>query len=409
MAGRLVLRGCDALVGPDLELRVGVDIAVEDDLVVEIGTGLQDAGAEIDARGQLAVPGLVNCHTHIGDAAFFGRAFGHDPADLLWPPDGLRHRWMAESGPDVVRAGIRSALEIMIGSGTVLFADFREQGVAGVRLLRQAMAGLAVQAIVFGRHENFPLHQDAELVANTAGLGEDQLRDVDRILDEAAGFSPLWANDTTDLGLRQTAERVRARGGRLATHAGETPVYRDTSRARTGSGDVERVVEHLKPDFVVHMTSALTEEFGLLREAGTPVVMCPRTQAALGIGLPPFLEALDAGVLVGLGTDNAMLTMPDLLAEMSFYYRALRAATGQSARPLAEELLRAATVDGARILGVSETHGHIDVGRPAHLFLLDRTGPGLRHVEDPVVAVACAASAADVRLVLIGGEVAHRQ
>src|SRR5699024_22785 len=210
----------------------------------------------VDATGFIAVPWLINCHTHIGDAAFYGSAFGIDPSELLWPPDGYRHRWMSEARPRTVERGIVSALGIMAQSGTVMFADFREQGIAGTRLLRKIVAALPIDAIIYGRHERFPLHTERALRANTEGLNTSQRDDIGAMVEIADGFSPLWANDTTDIGLAETARIVRAHGGRLATHAAETPSYRAISRERTGEGDIERIINHLMPDFVVHLTSA---------------------------------------------------------------------------------------------------------------------------------------------------------
>lgn len=314
---------------------------------------------------------------------------------------------MSDAGPRTVERGIASALGIMAQSGTVLFADFREQGIAGARLLRDIVEPLPIDALIYGRHERFPLHTEHELRVNTEGLNASRRDDIGAMLEIADGFSPLWANDTTDVGLAETARIVRAHGGRLATHAAESPSYRSISRERTGAGDIERIINHLMPDFVVHLTSATRDEMDLVAAAGIPAVMCPCTQAALGIGIPPLNVALHQGLMVGLGTDNAMLTMPDLLEEMAFYFRALRGVTRQTKAPLATQILRAATVDAARVLDISATHGHLAAGRPAHLFLLDASSPLVRYADSPVAGVVCGASRADVGLTLAHGQIAY--
>lgn len=397
------IRDCSVVVGVDLSLRADVDIVVQGGMVTDIGPGA--AKGQGPSCPELVVfPGLLNGHTHLGDACLAGRGFGRDPDSLLWPPDGFRHRWMAEEGRAAVVRGMRNALVHAASSGTVAVADFRENGLDGVRQLREAADGVGVETIIFGRHEHFPLHSDADLEANSAELSADQLAEIGRVLDEADGFSPLWANDTTDAGLGQTARLVRGRGKRLATHAGETARYRETSRRRTGTGDVERILRQVAPDFIVHMTSATREEFRLLAEADTPVVMCPRTQAALGIGIPPMLDALDEGVAVALGTDNAMATPPDILGEMVFYARALRAQAHDAARPTAKQLLTAATVTPAAMLGLADTHGQVDVGRPATFFLFDTSAPHLRDFRDPVTALVTVGQSADVTATVVAGE-----
>lgn len=397
------IRDCSVIVGADLSLRTGVDLVVQGGVVAEIGPGAAK-GSGPSCPDLVVFPGLLNAHTHLGDACLAGRGFGRDPDSLLWPPDGLRHRWMAEEGRAAVVRGMRNALSHAAASGTVAVADFRENGLDGVRQLREAAADVGVQAIIFGRHEHFPLHSDAELEANTAELSADQLAEIDRVLDEADGFSPLWANDTTDRGLAQTARLVRGRGKRLATHAGETARYRETSRRRTGAGDVERILRYVAPDFIVHMTSATRDEFRLLAAADTPVVMCPRTQAALAIGIPPMLDALDEGVTVALGTDNAMATPPDILGEMVFYARALRAQAHDATRPTAKQLLTAATLAPAAMLGLEDTHGQIDVGRPATFFLFDTSASHLRDFRDPITALVAVGQSADVAATVVAGQ-----
>lgn len=402
MSTSFSLRDCAVVVGRDLSLRSGVDLVVRNGVVADIGPGA--ARGEGPSCPELVVfPGMVNAHTHLGDACLAGRGFGKDPESLLWPPDGFRHRWMAEVGRAAVVAGMHHALRHMAASGTVAVADFRENGLDGVRQLREASVGTGVETVIFGRHGQFPLHSDRELFENTVGLSAEQRREIDFVLDEADGFSPLWANDTTDRGLEETARAVRARGKRLATHAGETARYREISRSRTGSGDIERILRHAKPDFIVHMTSATRDEFRLLAEAGVPAVMCPRTQAMLGIGIPPMLDALDEGVTVALGTDNAMMTPPDILGELRFFARVLRAQTRDSTRPTAAQLLAAATVAPAEMLGLGDAFGQVDVGRPATFLLLDTSAPHLRDFRDPMTALVTAAQTADVAATCVAG------
>ncbi len=407
MADRLVLRGCGCIEGPKLVFRPDVDLVVEDGTVAAIGEG-RGSGEGVDARGLVAIPGLIDAHTHLGDAAFAGRGFGLTPESLLWPPDGLRHRWMQEAGREAVVAGMRRALQSMLAAGTVAFADFREQGADGVVQLREAMAGVPIFGMIFGRFSRFPVQSPGELARNSGGLGDDQLSEIDDVLQVADGFSPLWANDVTDRGLAEIAQRVRLRGGRLATHAGETGDYRRISSERTGRGDVERVIREVQPDFIVHMTVATREEFRLLAQADTPAVMCPRTQGALGHGIPPMMLARETGVTIALGTDNAMLSSPDMLAEMSFYSRAIRGVSGDVSRPTAREMLATTTTDAASTLGISDTHGQLAVGRPATFVLVDMASCRLRSFTDPITALVTATESADVMETYVNGRLAYR-
>lgn len=402
MAERLVLRQCAAVVTADLRLRREVGLVVEDGIFTEIGHGPTGSDGSL-APGLVAVPGMINCHTHLGDSAFADRGFGMPPGPLLWPPDGARHRWMAEADPQLLVDAMRTSARLMLSSGTVAFTDFREQGVAGIAALREAVDGLPIDAIILGRPAGFPLHTEEELAANEVQLSQATQQEIVEILHAGDGFSLVWANDTTDPGLHQIRELRGEHGGRLAIHAGATGRYRELSLSRTGRSDVARVAELLRPDFVVHMTAATPEEFGILAAAGIPVVMCARTQAALGQGIPPLVLALEQGVTVALGTDNAMISAPDLLAELNFFARALRGSTGDPSKPTAAQLLAAVTTDAARTLGLDSRLGWIDVGREATFFLLDTTTDNLRYSRDPVAALVTRATAADIRAVFVKG------
>ncbi|WP_033290654.1 amidohydrolase family protein [Amycolatopsis jejuensis] len=400
-SGRLVLRDVACVAGPELRLVPGADLVAEDGVL----TAIEPTGA--GGSGLVAFPGFLNCHTHIGDAAFADRAYGLSPRQLLWPPDGLRYRWMAETSRKDQVDAMRSAARQMLATGTVAFADFREQGRTGTEMLREALDGLPLRGLILGRAQRYPLHSDEELQANASGLDAARTADIASTLEVADGFSLVWANDTTDTGLAQIRALCDQHDARLAVHAGASARFRDVSRARTGASDVERVVRHLRPDFVVHMTDGTPEEFALLAEAGIPVVMCPRTQAAFGEGIPPLLTALDSGVSVALGTDNVMASGPDLLAELNFFSRVLRAVGDDVARPTATELLATVTTAAAKALRLDDTLGQLTPGYEASFFLLDLTTDNLRHSHDPVAALISRATPADIRAVVVAGQVVH--
>lgn len=414
LGSEYVLTGAHVIAGEDLRLLSPGYVHVRDGVVVDVGEGAPpvprgEAGPRvIDLAGHLMMPGLINCHTHIGDAVVKELGYGV-PSDvnLLWQPDGLRHVRMGAMGRDERVSGIRAALRRALATGTVALADFRERGVDGVAELREAAEGLPIRCLAFARHTSFPLHDEGALLANVDGLTEAQLAEVDAGLDVAEGFSPLWANDTTDLGLSQIAGRVRGRGKLLATHAGETDQYREISISRTGQGDVERIVEFLAPDFVVHMTSATDEELDLAVASGLPLVTCARTQAALGYGIPPFVRAAERGAVLGLGTDNAMISSPDLLAELEFMSRSLRSVAGDPAVISARRLLSAVTIDAARILKLDHMLGSLSIGKSASLLVVDMESDNLVGSVAPIASIVDRASPTDLRAVLVDGKLAY--
>ena len=207
--------------------------------------------------------------------------------------------------------------------------------------------------------------------------------------------------------MAQVATQVRSLDGLLALHVAESPPYRETSIERTGQSDVHRVVDHLQPDFAVHLTFATPEEMQRLAEAGIPGVCCPRNHAVIGLGIPRFDLMLEAGMNVAIGTDNVILASPDPLAEIQFASRVIRALRADPSFPTASEMLKMITMNPARILGVDHERGSIEVGKRADLVLIDATTGNLAPVSDAVAALVNRATAADIRAVFNNGALAH--
>jgi cytosine/adenosine deaminase-related metal-dependent hydrolase len=403
------LTGAAILAGDDLSLIKRGYVSVADGVITAVGEGHPANGAKsIDLAGRLLVPGFINGHTHLGDSICKERGYGlPSGTNLLWAPCGLRFKWMAEHTREARIAAMRRAIEGMIATGTVAFADFRENGVGGVTELREACAGSPITGLIYARFGGEPAQTAEELAGNTARLSADRLRELDECLAVADGFSPVWANELTDPALAQVTARVRASGKRLATHAIETPLYRELSVKRTGRGDVERILDIVQPDFLVHMTNATPHELELVGRAGIPLVLCPRGQAALANGFPPLKGARDAGIKLALGSDNAMLNTADALKEMDFMARTTPAVTGDSGAVQAIELLRAATIGGARTLGLSDRLGSIAAGKSASLIVFDTTTPNFANSADLAASVVLSAAQVDIEAVLINGVPAY--
>ncbi len=403
------LSGATILAGDDLSLIKRGFVSVADGVITAVAEGDPANGAtSIDLTGHLLVPGFINGHTHLGDSICKERGYGLPAGtNLLWAPCGLRFKWMAEYTREARVAAMRRAIDGMIATGTVAFADFRENGVGGVTELREACAGSPITGLIYARFGGEPAQTADELAGNTARLSADRLRELDECLAVADGFSPVWANELTDPALAQVTARVRESGKRLATHAIETPIYRELSVKRTGRGDVERILDIVQPDFVVHMTNATPRELELVGRAGIPLVLCPRGQAALANGFPPLKGARDAGITLALGSDNAMLNTADALKEMDFMARTTPAVTGDSGAVQALELLRAATIGGARTLGLADRLGSIAVGKSASLIVFDTTTPNFANSADLAASVVLSAAQVDIQAVLINGVAAY--
>jgi cytosine/adenosine deaminase-related metal-dependent hydrolase len=404
-----VLQGGIVLAGPEFEVLDPGYLVVEGGRISEMGAGrpADRSGTLLDARHAILAPAFINAHTHVSDGMIKEVGFGRDYWELIMPPDGIRHRALRETTPAELASAIGDALEGMLASGTLTFVDFREGGRAGVHALRRAAAGHPVRAVAMGRFRGYPPQAIEHLERNAGRLTDEELAEVDGVLEIADGFSLVTANDLTDEGLRQVAERVRARGGLLGVHAAEAPGYRTIALSRTGRGDVPRLLDHLRPDFVVHLTQATEDELDALARARVPAVVCPRIQGVMGLGVPRFDWMLERGMVVALGTDNLMLCAPDLLRELEYGSRVVRALRKSATYPSARQLLQMITVNPARILGRDHEIGSLEPDKLADVVVFDARSPNLRPVHDPVATLVNRAEARDIAAVLRQGRVVY--
>jgi cytosine/adenosine deaminase-related metal-dependent hydrolase len=404
-----VLQGGIVLAGADFEVLDPGYLVIEGGRITEVGPGRPGdrSGVVLDARHTIVAPAFINAHTHVADGIIKEVGFGHEYWDVIMPPDGLKHRALKQTAPDDVTTAIADALDCMLATGTLTFVDFREGGRSGVDVLRRASAASPVRAVALGRFGAYPPQPVEQLERNAGRLTDANLAEVEAILEVADGFSLVTGNDLTDEALEQVGTFVRQRGRLLAVHAAEAPGYRTISLTRTGRADVPRVLEHLRPDFVVHLTLATVDELDSVAKAGVPAVVCPRIQGVMGLGVPRFDWMLERGMLVALGTDNLMLCGPDLLRELEYSSRVVRALRTSATYPSARQLLQMVTINPARILGRDREIGSLEPGKSADVVVFDARSPNLRPVRDPVATLVNRADGRDVAAVLREGLVVH--
>jgi cytosine/adenosine deaminase-related metal-dependent hydrolase len=357
---------------------------------------LRAAGSRaLDAKGFLVMPGLINAHTHVADSIGKDIGAGHRLDARVHPVFGAKKKILQKSQPEHLKAFIRNSAISMMKKGVVAFADFREDGPEGVRLLKEAAAGLPIKCVALGRANHYSDPKD------TVGLPAEAVEQATRVLEAADGLGISGANENTDAALAQY--RKLAGKKMVAIHAAESKETVEFSKSHTGRSEVDRIMEHLKPDFLVHMTNAAADEMSLAAKSGTGIVVCPRANGVLGAGIPKVAQMLRQGCLVAVGTDNVMLNSPDLLRELDYIWKASRAAEGEMIEP--RELLKMATVNGAQILRLNS--GCIERGRAADLLFVDKMHADLYPMHDPYAAIVHRLSQSSIRAVMIDGNFAE--
>ncbi|HWG91281.1 MAG TPA: amidohydrolase family protein [Candidatus Thermoplasmatota archaeon] len=289
------------------------------------------------------LPRFVNAHTHVGDR--FIR--GHVPAqiglaELVAPPNGLKHRMLRQARPEEIREGMRQALTEMLRTGTRAFLDFREGGLPGLMDLQAAALEVpGIEALAYARPSTQSYH-----APEVQGL----------LAQGATGLGLSGIGDVTEAVAESLAAHAKQEGRRFALHASE-------GRRE----DIQRVLA-LEPDFIVHMVRATREDLQAVRAADVPIVLCPRSNARFG-PLPDVAAMLEERVSLALGTDNLMLHEADMLQEMRFLHRAGRNV------PM-EAILQMATYGGLALLEGGAPEEWPVRGTAADLVVLREQAPG---------------------------------
>lgn len=280
----------------------------------------------------IVVPAPVNGHTHLGDAVATREPPLTPIAEIVRPPDGYKFRLLRETPPAAKRRAMRAALERMAREGVAATLDFREEGAAGVEMLRAAARGLPIRAVALGR----PMRRPVEAA------------ELDALLDVSDGVGLSAIGEEGKEVRRQVADACHRRRKWYALHASESTR--------------EDPAEYLdpRPDLLVHLAEASPDDLTRVADAAVTVAVCPRSNALFG-RRPDLGEFARRGVRTLLGTDNAMFHSPSIWRELEFAY-----VTGRlMKRPVPPEFLfRAAFVEPYRWLGTPEA-ARLVPGSPA--------------------------------------------
>lgn len=324
--------------------------------------------AQIDLPGHTLMPGLVNAHGHA--AMTLLRGYADDlPLDRwlnekIWPLEG---KWVA---PDFVRDGTEIAAAEMILSGITTTSDMYFFPDVAAQALRSS--GMRTQ-IVFPIM-NIPTSwaTDAREYLDKGLALRDHFRSDDLVdvglgphstytIDESLlSTTAMFANEldaAVQIHLHETAAEVLAHVDVM----GERPI--DTL-ARIGL---------LGPRTqCVHMTDLGTQDIDTLVQHGAHVVHCPRSNMKLASGACPVARLKVSGVNVAIGTDGAASNNKlNGLAEMQAASLLAKLQSGDPTALPAIESIKAATLDGARALGLDGVTGSLEVGKSADIIALD--------------------------------------
>jgi len=379
------------------------EIAVSGDSIVSAGPrGSAPEGfvarKVIDGSGMVALPGLVNCHTHA--AMTLLRSYADDMPLMKWLNEKI---WPVENRlrPEDVYWGTMLCCLEMIKSGTTAFADMYFEMDQVARAVEQSgmRASLARGMVGVGPDARKAIDESLSFVREWHGAAGGRIKVM---------FGPHAPYTCPPEYLQQVTELAADYNVGIHIHVAETKDEVEQIYANYNKSPVK----HLQatglfkvPVLAAHCVHVDEEDIEILAAEKVKVAHCPESNMKLASGISPVAGLLKAGVLVGLGTDGAASNNNlDLLEEMRTAALLQKVAAGDPMVLPAYETLQMATWKGAQALGLSGV-GQLKAGMKADVILVNYQRPHLCPRHDLLANLVYAAQSADVETVIINGEV----
>jgi 5-methylthioadenosine/S-adenosylhomocysteine deaminase len=216
-------------------------------------------------------------------------------------------------------------------------------------------------------------------------------------------------NASADL-LREVRRFADANGLGISAHVAESHSVVDAVRHQHGKNGVVEFLQQFaipaKNSIFAHSVHISNDEIHILRETGTSVSHNPVSNMMLGDGVAPVVEMLRQGVNVALGTDGAASNHSQDLFDTMKAASLLQKVHHQDAGAIKPyDVLRMATIGGARALGLDSLCGSIEVGKQADLILVNIDTAHSQPINDIFSQIVHCAKASDVTTVIVDGEI----
>ena len=417
-ADDLVIRsGHVVTMDPELGDIPDGDVLVAGGRIAAVGTGLDAPGTrEIDARGMIVAPGLVDTHWHMWNTllrSMSGGMPGEDGPAGYFPVTARLGRAFTDS--DLYQGTLLACAEA-INSGITTVHDWCHN-VRGPAHAEAGLRALAESGLRARFSYGYAAGQPNDQAMDTGGL-----RALHRDWDSWSGPSAPGRAGRLTLGMAwrgtggsNPAMRVAPEIYRREIAAGRElglPITVHASGPPSAAGQIAALASAglLGPDLqVVHANCATPAEIGQLAAAGCAVSLSPFSELLIGYGLPQTAGLLAAGIRVGLSVDTTALTgNADMFAIMKLTQGLINGTAQQEFACTARQALALGTIGGARSLGLDAVTGSLTPGKRADLILVATGHPNLGVLTDPAALLVTAAQPGNVDTVLADGQLLKR-
>ena len=397
-------------MNPKMEVLFGAYIGIADGKIVSISKSAPEQPPKtiVDGTGMVAIPGLINCHTHLATSVL--RCFTDD----LTGSEALEALLQKEAKMDsrTAKAAATLAIAECLRFGTTSVSDLYYYPNATAEAVAESgiKANLALSSYRF-------IDQNEEFDFDT----DEQCQELCRVVDKWHGYdngrikidAGIYAEYTINYRLWEAlAGYACEKGIGLQLHLAESQSEVDSCLDRTGMGPGELFNCHnlfAVPATAAGCTFLEPQERAILGRKKVTAVATPLCAAKNGLPSTPIADCVKAGMNVALGTGGAVeCGNLDLFEVIRYAAMAERSRTGDASSLPASAALMMATVTGAQAQGRGGECGMLCEGMDADIVLVDFSAPHLIPCHNVLNGLVWSAKGGDVAMTMVRGRILYQ-
>lgn len=377
------------------------DLYVEGNRIVSIDEEPEGFQAEkiIEGKDRLAIPGLINCHTH--SYMSFMRNVADDLSFMDWLFGTIDPIEQKMTDEDTYWGACLAIIEMM-KSGTTCFNDMQMNIHQTTRAVKESGMRAVICRGLVGSGDD----EGGQMRLRQAFEERDAARDCDRLSFMLGPHAPY----TCDEGyMRIVSEEAKKNHMRIHVHLSESESEIQQIKEKYGYSPIEMAERNglfEVPAIAAHCVQITESDMEILKAKGVSVVTNPASNMKLGNGFAPVPEMLEKGINVCIGTDGAASNNSlNLFHEMSLLALIHKGVKKTPQCISAAQNFRIATINGAKALGLSEEIGSLEVGKKADIAILNLNTPSLTPRNNLLAGLSYSANGSEVETVIIDGKI----
>ncbi len=383
------------------------DVLRETDIYIE-GTRITAMGKKpegfleekvIDGKDRLAIPGLVNCHTH--SYMSFMRNVADDLSFMDWLFGSIDPIEQQMTDEDTYWGACLAIIEMM-KSGTTCFNDMQMNIHQTTRAVKESGMRAVISRGLIGSGND----EAGQMRLRQAYEERDAAADCERLSFMLAPHAPY----TCDEGfMRIVSEEAKKNHMGIHVHLSESESEIEQIKEKYGCSPIEMADMNGLfdvPAIAAHCVQITKSDMEILKAKNVSVVTNPASNMKLGNGFAPVPEMLDMGINVCIGTDGAASNNSlNLFHEMSLLALIHKGVKRTPQCISAKENIRIATINGAKALGLEKEIGSLEVGKKADIAILNLNSPSLTPRNNLIAGLSYSANGSEVETVIIDGKI----